>query len=75
MGFKEQAKAILDRISGVTAKTTREGLLIEAGDFRLRVDKWSDRWIFVEERSTPPSMAAHFDLRRQVHYVMNYGHV
>lgn len=73
MDFKMQAKAILDRISGVTAKTMREGLLIEAGNFKLYVDKWSDRWIFVEERSSQPSRPAHFDLRRQVHYVLNYG--
>lgn len=75
MDLKEQAKAILDRISGVTARTTSGGLLIEAGDFKLYVAKWSDRWIFQEERSSPPSRAAHFDLRRQVHYVLNYGHV
>ena len=71
----------LDAIPGIAVMATARSLLITAADeYRLlvarrerphAVDSPRVRWEFDEGLSDKPRRAAHFDLRRQIHEVLN----
>jgi hypothetical protein len=66
-------KKVLDHVPGVSVMERKEGLVIFAEDYKLIVERIAGMWRFQESKSDKPNRECHFDLRRQIHMVLNHG--
>ena len=60
------------KVKGITTELSGTKVVIKADDFKLVANKMPGGcWHFDEDVCSVPTMAAHFSLRKQVHFALN----